>query len=102
LQEFFLKMLRHYGPLKGVPEEALADSFAIGAFLAEERDAIPVSLEARVSFWRAFGVSSDDQVLWERELQAGHGVASSVEFPPYSRALEADPGLLESSWDPRH
>jgi len=102
LQELFLKMLRHYGPLKSVHGDALADYFVVGAWLADEDAAVPVSLEARLSFSRAFGVSPDDQLLIERGIVPFHGEGPLVEYPVFESALLAEPGLLETSWDARH
>jgi len=100
LQEMALNMLRYIG-LEGKPvhEGSLAHYFVMGAWLAVEGDAIPVSLDARLSFERAFGLGVSDQRLMESQLVPGFGLASSVtEYPAYSAALEAEPGLLESSW----
>jgi len=102
LQEVFLKMLRHYGGLKTVHEGALADYFAIGAWLADVDDAVPVSLEARLSFSRAFGLAPEDQLLMERGFVGNHTDSDIVEFPRFDAALEAEPGLIESSWYPRY
>lgn len=102
LQVFALKLLKAMGQQKSVPEAALADQFAVGAWLAEERDVIPVSLEARLSFEKAFGVSPDDQKVIEDSVFAFYGEGSVSAYPPYNLALEAEPGLLESCWDARH
>lgn len=102
LQTFFIKMLNHYGNLKAVGEDPLVDWFQLGAWLASERDVVPVSSQTRLSFERAFGLSSDDQLLFEGLLRAGHEDSPLVEYPPFSLALLAEPGLLESSWDVRY
>lgn len=102
LQSVFLRQLKYYGALKTVHEAALADYFVVGAWLADEGDVVPVSLEARLSFARAFGVSPDEQLLYESELVPGHEDSDVVEFPRYEQALTAEPGLLESSWYPRY
>lgn len=103
LQEVFLGMLRHIG-LDGKPvhEAALADYFVVGAWLAREEDAVPVSLEARLSFERAFGVSGHDQRLLEARLKPSFDLADGVtEFPTFDSWHEAEPGLAESGWYPR-
>jgi len=104
LQQLFSNMLRHIGSEgKTVHEAALADYFYIGAWLASEGDVKPVSLEARLSFERAFGLAGGDQKLMESLLVPGFGLASEVvEFPAFPHALEAEPGLVESSWFVRH
>jgi len=102
LQEVFLRMLRHYGPLRSVHEGALADYFVVGAWLADEDAVVPVSFEARLSFSRAFGLSPDDQMLMERGIVPFHREGPLVEYPVFESALLAEPGLLETSWDTRH
>lgn len=104
LQEVFLRMLDHIG-LEGktVHEGALSDYFVVGAWLACGKDVVPVSLESRLSFETAFGLSGADQKLLETSFQPGFGLTDVVtHFPAQSSALEADPGLLESSWYPRY
>jgi hypothetical protein len=104
VQEVFLKMLRHLGrDAKKVQGIALADYFVVGAWLAEEKDAVPVSLETRLSYERAFGLCVADQLLMEDLVEPGFGLASWVtETPAYASALEAEPGLIESSWYTRY
>nr|AQM49989.1 RNA-dependent RNA polymerase [Verticillium dahliae RNA virus] len=104
LQEVFLRMLRHIGrDGKRVSEAALVDYFVIGAWLAGEEDVVPVSLEARLSFERAFGLSVSDQRLMEIGTRPGFGLAESVvDYPAHTSALEAEPGLVESSWYVRY
>lgn len=104
LQGFFSSMLRHLGrDGRKVHEDSLSDLFYQGAWLAEEKDCIPVSLEARLSFERAFGLSVGDQELMENRARRGFGLTSWVTVvPAYPSALEAEPGLVESSWDVRN
>jgi hypothetical protein len=104
VQEAFLGMLRHIGrDGKKVHEGALSDYFVVGAWLAGEEDAVPVSLDARLSYERAFGLSVLDQRLMEEGFRPGFGLTEvETPFPAYSSALEAEPGLLESSWDVRY
>lgn len=42
------------------------DSFALGAWFAEVGDQVEVSLDARISFEKAFGVSVEEQIRMER------------------------------------
>jgi hypothetical protein len=102
LQSFFLSMLRHIGrDRRKVNEDSLSDLFYQGAWLAEEKDAVPVALITRLSYERAFGCSGGDQMLIEASLKPGFGLTSWItEYPRFPSALEAEPGLIETSWDP--
>lgn len=104
VQSVFSKMLHHLGrDAKKVHEVALADYFVVGAWLASEKDVIPVSLETRLSYERAFGLCVSDQLLMEDLIEPGFGLTQWVsETPAFTSALEAEPGLVESSWYPRH
>jgi len=97
LQAAALSVLRATASRSKVPVEALSDMFVLGAWLAEETDAVDISPEARVSFERAFGLSAEVQMAWESHLyrvRFGHpmGVLS---MPPWSRWEQAEPGLYE-------
>jgi hypothetical protein len=102
LQSFFLSMLHHIGrDRRKVHEESLSDLFYQGAWLAEVRDAVPVASVTRLSYEKAFGCSVGEQMLIEGVLKPGFGLTSWItHYPRFSSALEAEPGLLESSWDP--
>jgi len=102
LQSFFLSMLRHLGrDRRKVHEESLSDLFYQGAWLAEEGDAVPVAAITRLSYEKAFGLSVGDQLIMEGRLKPGFGLADGLtEYPPFPSALEAEPGLVETSWDP--
>lgn len=102
LQPFFLSMLRHIdrGGRK-VHEESLSDLFYQGAWLAEEKDAVPVAPITRLSYEKAFGLCVGDQFILEGALKPGFGLTSWIsEYPTFPSALEAEPGLIETSWDP--
>lgn len=101
LQSLFIKALKHFGELRSVGPDPMADWFQLGAFFADESFAVPVSFEARLSFERAFGWTSGYQKFLEEVLTFSFSEGGLVEYPPYSRALDAEPGLLESSWDVR-
>jgi len=71
LQTFCLKALNHLRPRvrrRHVREHAFRDALCLGSWFASEGDAKPVSLEARLSFEAAFGVSADEQVRIENDL----------------------------------
>jgi hypothetical protein len=104
VQTFFTKMLNHIGrDARKVNEGSLADYFVVGAYLAEVSDVVPVSLETRLSYERAFGLGVGDQLLMEDLIRPGFGLTEWVsDYPAFSSALEAEPGLLESSWDVRN
>lgn len=104
LQPVFLAMLRHLGrDGKRLPDQALADYFVVGAWLAREEDSVPIAHETRLSFERAFGTTVGDQRLMESGFQPGFGLTDWVtRWPAYPSALEAEPGLVESSWYPRY
>jgi len=101
LQAAALSVLSQTETRRAVPVDALSDYFAIGAWLAGAEEAVIISADARLSFERAFGLSPEEQVLWERTCWStvvGHaqGVLSS---PPPSRWWDAEPGLYESFYD---
>jgi len=97
LQSAALSVLEQTETRKKVPVDALADYFAVGAWLAEGKDVVEVSPEARLSFERAFGWSPERQVAVEGTLggvRVGHP-SRVIELPPRSRWFEAEPGLYE-------
>lgn len=101
LQAAALSVLTQTRSGKKVPVEALSDYFVVGAWLAEEEDAVPVGPEARSSFERAFGLSPEEQMHWESvccRTVVGHSAGTLV-VPSPSRWREADPGVYESYWD---
>lgn len=102
LQSFFLSMLKHLGrDRRKLNEDSLSDLFYQGAWLAEEKDAVPVASVTRLSYEKAFGLCVGDQLLMEGRLKPGFGLDSRVtDYPPFSSALEAEPGLIETSWEP--
>jgi hypothetical protein len=103
LQTAALSVLSQTEHRRAVPVDALSDYFMIGAWLARAEDAVVVCREARLSFERAFGISPEEQVLWEEtcwRTVVGHpqGVLSA---PPPSRWWDAEPGIFESFYDAR-
>jgi len=98
LQVFALSVFNATTTEKKVPFEALRDYFYVGAWLAGAKDVRTPTLECRLSFERAFGISPEVQSEWEKMLI---GVRPSFEFDshpcpdPRSWWL-AEPGLLET------
>jgi len=68
LQAFFTSAIRALGPVKKVREHPHRDALALGAWFATEDSSLEVSLEARVSFERAFDVSIEEQERLERSF----------------------------------
>lgn len=101
LQAAALSVLRQTETRKKVPLAALADQFAVGGWLATEKDVIEVCSDARASFERAFGWSPERQIAVEGYLATVlvGSPAKVVEMPPRSRWYEADPGLYEAWFD---
>jgi len=97
LQRAALGVFRQTVSGKAVPLDALTDYFAVGAWLAEEKDVVEVCREARVSFEKAFGWSPERQLLVEGLLDTVvvGSAREVVELPPRSRWEGADPGLYE-------
>ncbi|AZT88672.1 RNA-dependent RNA polymerase [Verticillium longisporum ambiguivirus 1] len=101
LQAAALHVLLSTETAKKVPVEALSDWFVIGAWLAGAGDVIDVSREARASFERAFGISKEEQLVWERKLRsvAPGPVPGCVQHRPPSSWQLAEPGLYEAYID---
>lgn len=101
LQSAALSVLEQTVGLKDVREEALADYFVVGAWLARAEDAIAPTLACRISFERAFGWSIERQLLAEggfSKVQVGHTTLVQ-ELPQSSNRFEAEPGLYEAWGD---
>jgi len=103
LQAWALGLLRACGTSKkALPSAALADYFVVGAWLAGEEAVVEPSREARLSFERAFGITPEEQRLWEAAPVRVAACPPSPEDGVWpSRALEARPGLFESWLDSR-
>jgi len=65
LQSFFVSALKSLGGSRRVREHPFGDYLVKGAWFANEGDQLGVTLEARLSFERAFGVDPDEQVRLE-------------------------------------
>lgn len=75
--------------------DAYRDYFVVGAWLASSKAVIQPTLEGRLSFERAFGVTPDVQKQLEAvDVVLGHP-SGVVEFPTVLDIWEAEPGLLE-------
>jgi hypothetical protein len=68
LQEWAVKAIQALPTNRPVKTDFYRDYFAVGAWVAEVGTAVPVSLDARISFEKAFGVSVDDQLRFESSL----------------------------------
>jgi hypothetical protein len=69
LQAFFASALRELGSVRKIREHPFAEYFHLGAWFATLANVKPVTMEARLSFERAFGVTPDDQVSLERSFE---------------------------------
>jgi len=101
LQAAACSVLDQTADVKRVPVEALSDYFVVGAWLAGWEDVVPVERETRVSFERAFGLSAEEQVVWEAHVATvslGHpqGV---IPLPCACEWTNAEPGLFEAYKD---
>lgn len=68
LQEFFACALRRLPAVRRVREFAFREYFYLGAWFASLANMKPVTIDARVSFERAFGVGIDDQLRIEKSF----------------------------------
>lgn len=73
LQAWALELSRQWGGPEGVRLHPHADLLYQGAWLASRDDRLEVTLEARLSFERAFGVTPDAQVKMERGFRGQLG-----------------------------
>lgn len=101
LQEAALSVLNMLGEQKALRDGVLSDYFVVGAWLAGPDDVREVTLEARLSFERAFGLSVEEQLQAEdavRRVAPGHPLGV-LQLAPPSRWDEAEPGLYEAYRD---
>lgn len=101
LQALALSVLKQLAGVAAAPDHAVSDYLSLGAWRAGEEHVVPVDVESRLSFERAFGISPREQVELEcrfARVALGHpqGVVST---PCPSRWREALPGLFEAYWD---
>nr|QDH88829.1 MAG: RNA-dependent RNA polymerase [Riboviria sp.] len=102
LQSHALGVLRTVGlPGKALPTAALADYVVVGAWLAGPGDVVPPTRECRLSFERAFGLSPEEQRMWEARPPVVEIPTHVEEYVPPSQWFEARPGLYETWMDAR-
>jgi hypothetical protein len=102
LQAHALKVLNIVGLSdKRLPSESLADYYHVGARLVGTEVAVQPTRECRLSYERAFGLSPDEQVLWEKRPVTVGIPVEVVEMPIASRWFVAAPGLYELWHDAR-
>jgi hypothetical protein len=82
LQSWAVAMCRRFGGVR-FPEFPFEDYLVMGAWFASEDDVLEVSVEARLSFERAFGVSPDVQISMERDIEA-RVMESPSPFGPFA------------------
>ena len=97
VQAWALSLQAVWGGPEGVREHPHADLIFKGGWFAGSDEAIPVSLETRESYHRAFGVSPDEQLAIEKRL--GSEVAKGgdwlrVSLPGFDE-WDAPPGFYE-------
>lgn len=95
LQSWSLSMLGISNTAKVLKEDPFADYFVVGAWFADEGDAVPVSTEARISFERAFGIGVEEQKRLESSFKLPQG-QEYRRFEGYRDWTLADPGLMET------
>lgn len=66
LQSFFVNALRKLGHVRRVRAHPHREALSLGAWFATEDNSLPVSVEARLSFEKAFGVAPEEQRRLER------------------------------------
>jgi len=79
LQTWALELQRQWGGPEGVRVHPHTDLLFKGAWLARSSEQLEVTLEARLSFERAFGVAPDVQLGYERAFESGSWSADSFQ-----------------------
>lgn len=100
LQSYALSVLDSVGWDTGrLPDQALADYYHVGARLVGPEVVVQPTRECRLSYELAFGLSPDEQILWEKiPAVVGHP-SEVVEMPAPSNKFVAHPGLYDLWWD---
>lgn len=98
LQAWALHMMGQTPTRKKLKEHPFTDYFIVGAWFAEEKDALEVSHECRVSFERAFGLSVEDQIRLENSFDYNAGQEYTKELG-YLDWRQARPGLCENWYE---
>lgn len=100
LQAATLKLLSTTDSRRQVGADHYRDYFVIGAWLAEERAALPVSMEARLSYQRAFGLTPEGQQVMEKSFKGLEGWPSEIdEYPTSETWFHARPGVYDAFWE---
>lgn len=71
LQAWALGAIRALEGVRLARPDVFAEYFYLGGWLAGLGDAVPVTVDARISFEKAYGVSIDDQLAWEASFDFG-------------------------------
>lgn len=102
LQSWALGLQREWGGPEGVRAHPHTDLLYKGAWFAAGEESLAVSLEARLSFERAFGLTPEAQVWLERALEApanlGRLAWTRVALLTFDHN-EAPPGVIEAYKD---
>lgn len=97
LQQFCLEALKSLGKAR-VSENHHRDALVMGAWFATEDNAVPVTVDARISFERAFGISPDEQLAIEAGF-SGLCFGGDLEiFNPLHLSDWLDVPGVHSSW----
>jgi hypothetical protein len=100
LQAAALKLLRTTDSRKQVPADRYREYFYLGAWLAEEKAALPVSDEARASYEKAFGVTPDEQLSVEKSLRGlGRWPEQLDDYPVRDSWLCVGSGVFDTFWE---
>jgi hypothetical protein len=86
---------------KRLPDQSLSDYYHVGARQALLTDVIAPTGDCRRSFELAFGLSPEEQLLWEKQPAVVGFPKEVVEMPIASQWFGAPPGLYETWWDAR-
>jgi len=102
LQAWSLKLQEKWGGPEGVRAHPHTDYFYQGAWMAGADVVVPVTLEARLSFERAFGLAPDEQLRWEQTCKVGDDLLGFHRVAPLSFDREQlPPGFIEP-WNDLH
>jgi len=100
LQEWAKRAIQALETRRSMKVDLYRDYYALGAWLAELDVVVDVSLDARISFERAFGVSPDLQVMFENGMDfSGLGVEPFVPKPKRFEHWIDEVGVHET-WRP--
>jgi hypothetical protein len=100
VQQWALSLQAVWGGPGGVREHPHTDLVFKGAWFAASDEAVEVSMESRLSFERAFGVSPEEQLSIEKRVGAmvAQGPWHRVSLTGFAHD-DADPGIIETYID---